>query len=366
MLNLTIDSLVIKKFFHWWKKELSFLIPNAIRKFFNEAAGFIIIQIKGNEIFFSKIHENKLQPLACLELNEKGLAAYQQPKLDYLRAKKSKVILRLNKNEGIIKTLILPKAVEENLAQVITYELNRYTPFNQQQVYYAIKKIATDTDKIYLQLILTPKNKLDTSYETLKDWGITPWLVDYEGAANHLHDNYEYYNLLPEEKKYQFHKKALVFQSILIIAIFLLLSSILILPIGFQYQSVQSLEHTIQSLKKRVAVVQKLQHKMAILSKKTDWLIAQKKKYPPLIEILDTVSRLLKDDTWLSLIEYKNEKLHLTGESPAASTLIKVLESSPLFSNADFESVVTKNKVTGLEIFRIIVSVNSNGNYGAD
>jgi general secretion pathway protein L len=363
MLNSTLDSQVIKKFFHWWKKELSFLIPNTISQFFNDSRGFIIIQIKADKIHFTYVNNNKTQNIASLEHNEAGLLNYQQLKLDNLNLEKSKIILRLNKDEGIIKELTLPKAVEENLSQVITYELDRYTPFNQQQVYYAVKKIAIENDKIKLKLILTPKNKLDTAYETLNQWGIIPWLVDYDGMANNLQDDYEYYNLLPEEKRYKQNKKALIFQSSLIASIVLLFASIFILPVWFQYESGQSLENKIYKIKRKAIEVQELQNKIAVLSEKTDWLIAQKKKYPPLIEILETISQLLKDDTSLTMLEYKNEKVHLTGESPAASTLIKILESSPLFSNADFESTVTKNKTTGLERFRIMVSVNSRENH---
>ena len=363
MLNSTLDSQVIKKFFYWWKKELSFLIPKTISQFFNDSTGFLIIQIKADKIHFSTIDNNKTRTIANLERNEVGLLNYQQLKLDNLTLEKFKVILRLNKNEGITKTLTLPKAVEENLSQVIAYELDRYTPFNQQQVYYAVKKIGLDHDKIKLTLILTPKNRLDSAYETLNQWGIIPWLVDYDGLANNLQDDYQYYNLLPEEKRYKQNKKSLIFQSSLVAGIVLLFASIFILPVWFQYESGQSLENKIYKIKRKAIEVQELQNKIAVLSEKTDWLIAQKKKYPPLIEILETVSQLLKDDTSLTLLEYKNEKIHLTGESPAVATLIKILESSPLFSNADFESTVTKNKTTGLERFRIMVSVNSRENH---
>ncbi len=366
MLNSTLDSQVIKKFFHWWKKELSFLVPKTISQFFNESSGVIIIQIKENKLHFSSINNNKTQNIANLECSEAGLLNYQQLKLDYPNLEKSKIILRLNQNEGVIKELILPKAVEENLSQVITYELDRYTPFNQQQVYYAVKKIATENDKIKLTLILTPKNKLNTAYETLNKWGIIPWLADYEGMGNNLQDDYEYYNLLPEEKRPQQNKKALILQSTLIAGIVLLFASLFILPVWFQYDSGKALENKIYKIKRKAIKVQELQNKIAELSEKTAWLIAQKKKYPPFIEILETISRLLKDDTSLTMLEYKNEKVHLMGESPAAAALIKILESSPLFSNADFESTVTKNKATGLERFRIIVSVNSREDHASE
>jgi general secretion pathway protein L len=366
MLNSTLDRQAIKKFFHWWKKELSFLVPTALRQLFNESTEMVVIQVKTDKIYFNTINPAQKQPLASLTLNEQGFMDYQSLKLTYPTLDKAKFILRLNLNEAIVKTLTLPKAIEENLSQVISYELDRYTPFNQQQVYFAIKKIATEADKIQLKIIITPKSKLEHAYEILQEWGITPWLVDYEGMANHLADDYQYYNLLPTEKSYKPNKKAQIIQSSLLLLLFLLINCVLILPVWLQYQSGQLLADRIKPIREKALVVQELQHKMAILSEKTNWLIAQKQQSPSLIKILETVSLLLKDDTWLTLIDYKNQKLHLTGESPAASTLIKVLESSPLFSNADFESTVTKNKATGLERFRIMVAVNSGDSTATD
>jgi general secretion pathway protein L len=47
----------------------------------------------------------------------------------------------------------------------------------------------------------------------------------------------------------------------------------------------------------------------------------------------------------------------MQGESPASSTLIGLLETSPLFRNVTYRSPVTQNRVTGAERFNLSAEV---------
>jgi len=86
-------------------------------------------------------------------------------------------------------------------------------------------------------------------------------------------------------------------------------------------------------------------------------LIAEKNAAPPVIEMLNTLSALIKDNTWLSYAQYSDGHLQIQGESPAASALIGVLEDSELFADARFVSPVTQDKASGQERFQITVDV---------
>jgi general secretion pathway protein L len=77
--------------------------------------------------------------------------------------------------------------------------------------------------------------------------------------------------------------------------------------------------------------------------------------------MLNTLSSLIKDDTWLSYAQYSDGHIQIQGESPAASTLIAVLEASELFANARFASPVTQDRISKLERFQITVDVAKAG-----
>ena len=93
----------------------------------------------------------------------------------------------------------------------------------------------------------------------------------------------------------------------------------------------------------------------------TQQLIDKKTEKPPVVAVLDTLSKLIKDDTWLAYAQYASGQLQMQGESPAASTLISVLEASDIFANAKFVSPVTRDNVTKMERFQITVDITKAG-----
>ena len=73
------------------------------------------------------------------------------------------------------------------------------------------------------------------------------------------------------------------------------------------------------------------------------------------------LSKLIKQDTWLTYLQLTDGRLQFQGQSPTASALIAVLEESPFFTNARFVSPVTQDVRSGLERFQITVDVISGG-----
>ena len=91
------------------------------------------------------------------------------------------------------KSLALPAAAKENLYQVVAYELDRYTPFKAEQVYFAVKPLdgVNEPGQIRVMLILTTREILDGLYEDIKAMGLSPLFADYEDSANNLDQHYD-------------------------------------------------------------------------------------------------------------------------------------------------------------------------------
>ena len=91
----------------------------------------------------------------------------------------------------------------------------------------------------------------------------------------------------------------------------------------------------------------------------TKRLIKIKDKSPALTGLINRLSQLIPNDTWLTHFKFNDDHLQIQGQSPSASVLISVLEASPLFSNARFVSPLTQDKRTGMERFQIRMDLNS-------
>lgn len=360
-LNSTID-LDFKQFFRWWKRELSFLVPEKIKQLVSDKQGFIIIRPYGAQLKLTYVSNGQSEPLTILDRNTKDIT-YQDLYGKDERLANANIILRLTGQDAIQKELSLPTAAKENLNQVVAYELDRYTPFSAEQVYFSVKVLdgANEPGLIKVMLILTTRDLLDGLYDDIKAIGFTPLLADYEGSPNNLEQLYDSYNLLPEKLRQKTAKVPRLIHLSLITLTCLLLASAIGMPLFYEYQTVKALQLKVDSLEKDAKKVKALQKEIDTVIDETRQLIKEKNKTPDVIEILNTLSSLIKDDTWLSYAQYSDGHLQIQGESPAASTLIAVLEASDLFVNARFASPVTQDSISKLERFQITVDVAKSG-----
>ncbi|MFA5922844.1 MAG: PilN domain-containing protein [Methylococcaceae bacterium] len=360
-LNSTID-LDFKQFFRWWKRELDFLVPEKIKQLVIDKQGFIIVSPRGNQLVLTYIRDGQIEPLATLDRGARD-ATFQGLYEKDERLAKADIILRLTGQDAIQKELSLPAAAKENLYQVVAYELDRYTPFKSEQVYFAVKLLegVNEPGQLRVMLILTTREVLDRLYEDIKAMGLSPVFADYEGSANNLDYLNDSYNLLPERLRQKTAKMPRLIQSALITLTCLLLVAVIAMPVWFEYQTVNALQLKTDTLEKDAKKVKALQSDIDAVIDETRQLIEEKSATPEVIVMLNTLSSLIKDDTWLSYAQYSDGHLQIQGESPAASTLIAVLEASELFVNARFASPVTQDRISKLERFQITVDVAKAG-----
>jgi general secretion pathway protein L len=361
-LNSTID-LKFNKFVRWWGRELAFLVPEKIKRLVHETQGFIIILPKDRFLELTYYTNGHSEILATLARNEAGIAQFLTLRAADERLDKAQFILRLSRQDAVQKELALPAAAKENLRQVVAYELDRYTPFKPEQVYFAVKPLANSHEpgQISVSVVFTPKEILDSCYEDIKALGISPLLADYEGAPNVLEDSYHYYDLLPEQYQKKTGKSQRLVQAGLIGAVLLLLVGVLMMPVWFEYRAVNLLNQRIDEIEKDANSIEVMQTEIDAMVEETRSLLDEKNNTPSVVVMLNTLSEIIKDDTWLTYAQYSGGRLQIQGESPAASSLIATIEASELFSNVGFVSPVTQDKRTGLERFQITADVTKAG-----
>ena len=364
-LNSTID-MDFKTFLRWWRRELDFMVPEKIKQLVSDRQGFIIIAPEDGQFTLTYLYKQQYEPLATIERNEAGIAQFKTLLENDERLTKANVILRLTSAHAIQKELALPAAAKENLAQVLTYELDRYTPFKAEQVYFSVKALegVNEPGQIRVMLILTTREFLDSLYEDIKALGLSPLLADYEGFANDLEDGRDYYNLLPEKLRLKTANTPRLINLALIASVFLLLVAVLVMPLWFEYQTVNALQQKINAIEKDAKKIKGQQKEIDAVVDETRKLLEVKSTTPAVIVMLNQLSTLIKDDTWLAYLQYSDGHLQLQGESPTASTLISILEASDLFANARFVSPVTQDNVSKLERFQITVDVTKAGGLG--
>ena len=89
----------------------------------------------------------------------------------------------LSPTQTISLQLFLPQAAEENLSEVLRYEIERQLPLRREELYYDYLPTGKKGDKVGLFLFAVPKRILDEILEILSESGIQPRAVETTATA---------------------------------------------------------------------------------------------------------------------------------------------------------------------------------------
>ena len=358
-LNESIDF-DIKQFFLWWGRELAFFVPENLRQRLSDKSGYVYLRIDEEKFKIFGTINGQTKTIAELDFNEQGLSHFKQLIETHDELKKARIVLSLTSRQAIEKMMALPAVAKENINQVVGFEIDKYTPFSQQQVYFSLKQVGKEENGVInIQIILTPKEILDAIFLQLNNAQVYPDIVEYENVANNFKEDYKTYNLIPEWErpaKNRVVQAATVFLSIIMT---LLILAVFIYPVWHEELAVEKLKQEIKSLKNDTDFVQEQQLDLDKMIEETEKLNTVKQKMPAVLDLVNILSDLIKEDTWLTHLQLKNGRLQIQGQSPAAEGMIGILEASPLFSNVRFVSPLTQDKRTGLDRFQISANVKA-------
>ena len=347
----------LREFFRWWQGELYTLVPERLREFTRLERQQWILEFKGEKIHaycpgkhgqpasvyrFNLEEDSEQRSLALLQLEDKD-------------PERSEIVLRLPAKRTLSKVVTLPLAVEENLRQVLGFEMDQQTPFKAEQVYYDFQVLKKNpaTQQLSVRLTVVPRRFLDEILERLSTQGIKPDIVDVadtSAAPTAI-------NLLPSEHR-QSRKPTLQRLNLVLVGLAcLLFIASLVLPLWRKAQLEEQLQAEIAIVQKEAQSVSALRKQLDELKSQAHFLAQAKATSPVVIQVLDELTRLLPDGTWLYQFEVNGKEVVMQGESPASSAIIGLIEASPLFRNVTYRSPVTQNRTTGAERFNLAAEV---------
>lgn len=340
------------RFFRWWGGELAAMLPERLRTLLWPQRSRVLLTRIDEELEATLLDGETQRLLGRFPLGETATGAREKLYETQPELAEAELCLRLLPEQCLVRTLKLPAAAGENLRQVMAFEMDRLTPFKADQVYYAARILERlpDTRQIRVELSLTPRAKLDPWLDELAAAGWRPERVIAEGAhAGH--------DLLPEAfRRPRSRLPQLV--NIASAALFaLLLLATLALPAWLNHNLEQQLRQDMRQVSKVAKEVEQIKAEAEKLAHENGFLQRKKSEEPATVEMLEELSRLIPDQTWLNGLQYRDRKVIIQGQSPAASSLIAQLEASPYFKNTSFVSPVTKDVASGQERFQIASEV---------
>lgn len=356
-----IDRLTLppawRQFWLWWQDQLKKSIPQGLRSWFIHHAILITLPTEEN-VQFWHWEEGAITPLGT-DLKSCGA----ESALRFLRERQSdkevSLTLLLLPGQYLRREINLPLAAEENLRQVIGFELDRQTPFSADQVYFTCQVLERlpGSRQLRVEFVLTPREFLDTRLARLHQANLKPSHVDVavlEGQSPVPLG----LDLLPPRWRSSESRWQRRLNWTLAGTLALLLGLGLALPILTQDRILKLLEKQLAQARRAAQTTTALKQQVTELEQEARFGLTRKQSTPPMIQVMEDLAKRLPQDTWLSGFSYRNGELRIDGSSPAASKLIEMLEDSPFLHNTHFVSPVTQDRRTGLERFQISMTVS--------
>jgi len=103
----------------------------------------------------------------------------------------------------------------------------------------------------------------------------------------------------------------------------------------------------------KAEVAQKLREKVDALTAESRFLVEKKQASLLVLEVMNELTRILPDHTWLNRLEISPTEVQIQGQSTSSGALIPLTESSPVLHNARFRSPVTQIPRTNEERFHL-------------
>jgi general secretion pathway protein L len=334
-------------FWAWWSGEIGTLIPEVLRILFSGGRPAQLV------------YENETLRIVNHGVNGEEVAENFQKLIDFkdsdqkrLLASASEIRLCLERKKYLFKEVTLPIEAEENLREVLAFEMDRQTPFNANQVYYDYVINGRDKQNrtLDITLILAPVDKIASPLRQLYEHGIK---INAISPCEEVISKLNAVNLLPPERREKPRKRYRLINLLLFLVVISVVIGNLIVPVWQKSILAEQLEMTQYSSQQKADEASELKAEVAQAEIENRFLENKKRSSLQALEILNELSLLLPDDTWISHFEIRDEKVHLHGQSVASAALIPFIESSKLFRNVSFRSPVTQNKKNNTERFHI-------------
>jgi general secretion pathway protein L len=327
----------LMQFFHWWVRQLAELVPSRLMHMLAEAGDATILDVAGDRFMLSTRRKGMIAEGALTDLGSVLVPDLPQLKL-----------LRVQTDQVLRKELSLPAATRRDLANVLGFEIDRETPFEQGEVYWNYRtRTGAVKGRLDIDLVVVPRRAGDALVDAARDAGFAPTALEVpeEGRRSILlwleAPNPLRYYRLPLKTKLP------------MAAVYGMAAALVLLPFAVQQARLFLADRTITEYQSQAraasALNQAANRRVAALAFMNGSHLGEGRA----LDILVAATKALPDDSYLTSFSVHEGQVTMAGSSEAAAKLIGALAASPAFRDPVFDAAVLEGDGDDQEKFTI-------------
>jgi Tfp pilus assembly protein, ATPase PilM len=345
-------------FLRWWLGELRACIPPRLQRLLFRARNRLVFALGGDVLtvgYFSNGNGRELGRIPVADVPADVVATEVRDLLAGLDPGRRDVLLQVPLGSVLRRVVELPAAAEENLREVIAFDLERQTPFSAEQVYHDARVVRRmpERHRIAVELTVIPRAQVDPALDALQSWGV---VVNGIEVADPVGPK-KLIPLASQSAAAPAGRGMRIVTAALALVAAGLIVSLFAVPLVRQAREIEILAAEVAKAKKVAESARKTQEQIDHLTALDRFLIERKTARPPSVALLDELTRIVPDDSWLYRVRFNGDEVQTFGYSAAASNLIGPFETSPLFKDPQFMAPLMRDPRVDAERFTISLQV---------
>ena len=343
-------------FFAWWGRELRGIFMRPSRAGFVHPKRRIIAAIGDSGVRWLDETDQSLKPIGP----ESPTAEPGAATLKFIRRLTSHrraipLGLRIAKPACFERRVELPDTARADAARILELDLERATPFKHKDIYTACYEDRglprPPKGKIAVRQFIVKRERIDEARQLLHAQGIKVAFADCwdEGGKAPLPIDF----LTKPQAASATQRRPQTLAKIMALTALVLAGSAAGLVIQRGNEALAALEIKVTEAKTRAQSLRKSVDQAEAVFKGAAALHNLKERRIPVPEILEELTRLLPDTTYVTDFRIDAGKISITGLSQSAAALVPLIEKSELFEGAAMAAPVLFDTNANKEQFRI-------------
>lgn len=345
---------MLNEFVSWWARQMLDLAPERWRRSAPGPANAVVVawHDAAGDVELLNRREHREAALGRFPRDEGGWRMARASLGKALgKARPPATVLRLPPGYVLERQITLPLAAEQGLDRVVRYEMDRFTPFSADEVFWSctVQRRDRAQGKLFAGIALAPRARLAAMLESLAELGLSPTMLEapVAGAVRRIA------LAEPDMRRDRWRRRGLIAAGA---GCGLLALAAAGLPFLLQSQERDEVEARIAALQPRVKAADALRRTLLANAAGSDAITSEKARVGDALQILATLTEILGDDTHLVGLVLQKRQVTLEGQSAAAAKLITALSADASIRNAAFGAPVMRSE-TGADLFSIKAEV---------